>query len=40
VQNLAQDANGHLVYIAPTYVNLQLTQERFQKFNSIRLKMV
>ncbi|MCF6317686.1 MAG: peptide chain release factor 3 [Proteobacteria bacterium] len=29
VQNLAQDANGHLVYIAPTYVNLQLTQERF-----------
>ncbi|MBL4659058.1 MAG: peptide chain release factor 3, partial [Alcanivoracaceae bacterium] len=27
--NLAIDANGHLVYIAPTYVNLQLTQERF-----------
>jgi peptide chain release factor 3 len=31
VQNLALDAHGHLVYIAPTYVNLQLTQERFPK---------
>jgi peptide chain release factor 3 len=29
VQNLAEDAHGHLVYIAPTYVNLQLTQERY-----------
>lgn len=29
IANLAYDANGHLVYIAPTYVNLQLTQERF-----------
>ena len=29
IQNLSNDANGHLVYIAPTYVNLQLTQERF-----------
>ncbi|MBL4772334.1 MAG: peptide chain release factor 3 [Alcanivoracaceae bacterium] len=29
--NLAIDANGYLVYIAPTYVNLQLTQERFPK---------
>jgi peptide chain release factor 3 len=29
IQNLAEDANGHLVYIAPTYVNLQLTQERY-----------
>jgi len=29
IQNLALDAHGYLVYIAPTYVNLQLTQERF-----------
>lgn len=29
VQNLAEDAHGHLVYVAPTYVNLQLTQERY-----------
>lgn len=29
IQNLAEDAHGYLVYIAPTYVNLQLTQERF-----------
>lgn len=28
-QNLAYDAHDNLVYIAPTYVNLQLTQERF-----------
>jgi peptide chain release factor 3 len=33
VHNLAQDANGHLVYIAPTYVNLQLTQERFPEID-------
>jgi len=31
VQNLAEDAHGHLVYVAPTYVNLQLTQERYPK---------
>jgi len=29
VANLAEDAHGNLVYIAPTYVNLQLTEERF-----------
>ncbi len=27
-QNLALDAHGHLVYLAPTYANLQLTMER------------
>ena len=26
--NLALDAAGHLVYLAPTRVNLQLAQER------------
>ncbi|MCI1080881.1 peptide chain release factor 3, partial [Stenotrophomonas maltophilia] len=26
--NLALDAAGHLVYLAPTLVNLQLAQER------------
>ena len=28
VQNLAQDANGHLVYIAPTYVNLPINPRK------------
>ena len=28
-QNLALDAAGELVYIAPTRVNLQLTEERW-----------
>ncbi len=28
-QNLALDAHGHLVYLAPTYANLQLTMERY-----------
>jgi len=28
-QNLALDAHGHLVYLAPTYANLRLTEERY-----------
>ena len=28
-ENLAVDGGGHLTYIAPTRVNLSLTQERF-----------
>mgnify|MGYP001822500072 CR=1 FL=1 len=27
--NLAEDGAGHLVYLAPTRVNLQLTEERW-----------
>ncbi|MCC6593214.1 MAG: peptide chain release factor 3, partial [Xanthomonadales bacterium] len=31
MQNLARDAAGALVYLAPTRVNLQLTEERYPK---------
>jgi len=31
MQNLARDASGALVYLAPTRVNLQLTEERYPK---------
>ena len=31
MQNMARDASGALVYLAPTRVNLQLTVERYPK---------
>ncbi|MCB1601515.1 MAG: hypothetical protein KDI66_15960 [Xanthomonadales bacterium] len=31
MQNMARDASGALVYLAPTRVNLQLTEERYPK---------
>ena len=31
--NLATDGHGHLVYLAPTRVNLQLTQDRWPEID-------
>jgi peptide chain release factor 3 len=38
MQNLARDASGALVYLAPTRVNLQLTQERYPKLRFVATK--
>ncbi len=38
MQNLARDASGTLVYLAPTRVNLQLTEERYPKLRFVATK--
>ncbi len=38
MQNLARDASGALVYLAPTRVNLQLTEERYPKLRFVATK--
>jgi len=38
MQNLARDASGALVYLAPTRVNLALTEERYPKLRFVATK--
>jgi peptide chain release factor 3 len=40
ILNLARDASGALVYLAPSRVNLQLTQERHPKVEFLATKEI